>query len=111
MIILKGDLKKMVSDFMEKVDKKVLEKKLNHASELIKSGKQKDLISMLNSLDKNDIIEKVKEFEKLPPEDIAKLKEKLQQTVNFEDIENIQNNLDPESKKLLEKIITTFKSN
>jgi hypothetical protein len=105
------NLKNKLSELLGKVDGKVLEAKLNQAMEMIKNGEHEEIIKKLNNMDKNEILEKLSEIEKLPQNNVDSIKNKLAKDLSNEDISKLQSKLNPEGKKIIEKIISTFKGN
>lgn len=102
-------MKNKLSELLGKVDGKLLEAKLNQAMEMIKNGEHEEIIKKLNNMDKNEILEKLAEMEKLPQNNLEAIKNKVSNDISNEDISKLQKKLNPEGKKIIEKIITTFK--
>lgn len=102
------NLKKKISELFGKIDTKVLETKLNQAMEMIKDGKHEEIVEKLNKMDKKEIFTKLEELKNLPPESIAAIKDKINLKIDNEDISKLENKLDPEGKKIIKKMISTF---
>lgn len=105
---MKENFKKKLSELFEKIDSKVLESKLNQAVEMIKNGKHEEIIEKLNKMDKKEILTKLEELENLPPETFNEIKDKIDLKTYEKDISNIGKKLNPEGKKIIEKMISTF---
>lgn len=108
---MKQDFKKTISDFLGKVDNKVLEAKMQQALEMIKKGDHDEIIKKINTMDKEELSEKLNEFSNMKPEELEAFREKLGIQVKKEDITPISDKLGADGKKFLEKIISTFKIN
>lgn len=104
------NLKKKLSELLGKVDSKVIEAKLNQAAEMIKNGEHEEIVKKLNNMDKQEILDKLSEIENLPKENLDALKNKIGLNLSGDDISKIQNKLGPDGKKIIEKMISTFKT-
>jgi hypothetical protein len=104
------NLKKKLSELLGKVDSKVLEAKINQAVEMIKSGKHEEIINTLNKMDKDEVMEKISEIENLPQENLDAIKSKVGSDLSGEGMTKLQEKLNPEGKKIFDKMISTFKS-
>lgn len=106
---MKYDLKKVIGDMLGKIDNKVLETKLHQAIELIKKGDHDEIIKKFNNADKEELLAKLHEMEKLNPQELDVLREKIGSAIKKDELNSISNNLNTDGKKILEKIISTFK--
>lgn len=104
------NLKKKLSELLGKFDSKVVEAKINQAVEMIKNGEHEEIVKKLNNMDKDEILEKLSEIDNLPKENLEALKNKIGLDLSGEDISKIQSKLAPDGKKLIEKMISTFKT-
>jgi hypothetical protein len=104
------NLKKKLSELLGKVDSKVLEAKINQAVEMIKNGEHEEIINTLNKMDKDEVLEKISEMENLPKENLDALKNKIGLNLSGEELTSIQKKLNPEGKKIIDKMISTFKT-
>jgi uncharacterized protein (DUF2267 family) len=103
------DLRKKLSELLQKMDSKVVEAKLKQAVEMLKNGEHEDLAKKLSTMDKDDLLAKINELDNLNPDDLKRIQENVGSNVKNEDITAVQNKLNPEAKKLLEKIMSTLK--
>jgi len=103
------DLRKKIAQLLEKVDNKVLEAKISQTVEMIKNGQYDEIAKKIRNLDKNDIETKLDELSLMKPEEIQALKEKFVGNIKTDDLDKLSSQLNPEGKKFLEKIVSTFK--
>jgi hypothetical protein len=103
-------MKNKLSELFGKVDSKILEAKLNQAVDMLKNGEHEELIKKLNNMDKQEILDKLSEIEKLPKENLEALKSKFGNEISSNEISKIKGKLDSDGKKIIEKMISTFKT-
>lgn len=106
---MKHDLKKMLGDMLSKIDSKVLETKLSQAVEMIKKGDHDELIKKFNNVDKEELMAKLQDLEKLSPQELDSLRAKMGNEIKKDDLDSISQKLGSDGKRMLEKIISTFK--
>jgi hypothetical protein len=106
---VKPDFKKTISDLLGKLDNKMLEAKMQQAIEMIKKGDHDEIIKKINTIDKDELSAKLNEFASMKPEEFEAFREKLGIQVKKEDITPISDKLGSDGKRILEKIISTFK--
>jgi hypothetical protein len=105
------EFKKKLNSLLKQMDNKVLQTKLNKILEKIKNGEHDDLIQKINSTDQNELLEKLQNLDQLSPQEIELFRQNLNGQIQKEDLSFIKDQLDPEKRKIIEKIISTLKIN
>jgi hypothetical protein len=102
------EIKKKLNGLLKQMDNKVLQKKLNVILEKIKNGEHDDLIQKINSTDPKDLLEKLHNLDQLNPEEMDLFRQNFNGQIAKEDLSMIKDQLDPEKRKIIEKIISTL---
>ena len=64
------DLNKKLAEMLGKMDEKVLQAKLNAALDMLKKGKTEELAKKINKIDKNELMDKIRDFDESKIKDL-----------------------------------------
>jgi len=101
---MQNSFNKKIADMLGKMDQKVLEAKLNKALEMLKNEPPEELAKKLSKVDKNELLNKMNEF------DDSKIKEmnidtnELKQKISEEDLKKLSQLIGDNGDDIIKKI-------
>lgn len=101
---MNNPLNKKLAEILGKMDEKVLETKLNAALDMLKNGDTDDLIKKINKIDKNEMINKLNEFDDSKLKDLNIDKNDLRNRISDADLNNLQKLIGEHGDEIVKKI-------
>lgn len=98
------DINKKLSELFGKMDEKMLQKKINTAIEMLQNGDLEDLSKKLNKMDKNEILEKINEFDESKLKEFNINKNEIRQKVTDADLNNLSQMLGENGDEIIGKL-------
>lgn len=95
---------KKLAEMLGKMDEKVLQAKLNTALDMLKSGNTEDLAKRLNKIDKNELMEKINEFDSSKLSEMNINKDEIKQKVSDADFEKLKMLIGDHGEEIIKKI-------
>lgn len=95
---------KKLAEMLGKMDEKVLQAKLNAALDMLKSGNTEDLAKRLNKIDKNELMEKINEFDSSKLNELNINKDEIKQKVSEADFEKLKTLIGEHGEEIIKKI-------
>ena len=95
---------KKLSDILGKMDEKVLEAKLNKALEILKNGDTEDLAKKIGKIDKNELMNKMNEFDESKLKDLNINKDEIKQKVSEADFDKLSKLIGENGDEIIKKI-------
>jgi len=96
--------KSLLNEIMNKIDKKVLESKLNQGIEMLKNGSNEELVKKLGKINKEDLLKKLSEI------DMDKFKSlnidttSLKQKINDNDFQRVSELAGTDGEQIVKKL-------
>ena len=101
---MSNNLSKQLNDMMNRIDEKVMKKKIAEAMNMLQNGKQEELARMLDKTDKKELIEKLKDVDANTIKKMNINIDEIKKKVSEEDINKFKNATDAEGKQIADKI-------
>ena len=101
---MSNNLSKQLSDMLNRIDEKVMKKKITEAMNMLQNGKQEELARMLDKTDKKELIEKLKDVDANTIKKMNINIEEIKKNISQEDINKFKNATDAEGKQIADKI-------
>ena len=95
---------KKLSEFLGKMDDKVLQAKLNAAIDMLKNNNTEELAKKLGKVDKNEILSKLNELDDKKLNEMNLNKAELKQKMNSVDLDAVQKMLGEHGYEIMNKI-------
>lgn len=95
---------KKLSDIIGKMDEKVLEAKLNKALEILKNGDTEELAKKIGKIDKNELMNKMNEFDESKLKDLNINKDEIKQKVSEADFDKLSKLIGDNGDEIIKKI-------
>ena len=105
---MREEFKNKFDSLLQDFDNSMLQTKLKKLIEKLKKGEHSDIIKKLKKTDTQELIEKLQNLENLTSSEVEEFKKSFANNITKEDIESIQEKLDPEKQQIIEKIISTL---
>ena len=95
-----SDFSKKISELFGKMDEKMLQKKINTAIDMLQNGNVDDLARKLDKIDRDELLQKINEFDESKLEKLNINKSEIRQKINDTDLNNLAQLLGIEEMKL-----------
>jgi exonuclease I len=99
-----SDLSKKISELFGKMDEKMLQKKINTAIDMLQNGDIEDLAKKLNKIDKDELLEKINEFDESKLEKLNIDKSEIRQKINEADLNNLAQLLGEQGDEIVKRL-------
>lgn len=95
---------KKLSEFLGKMDDKVLQAKINAAVDMLKNNNTEELAKKLGKVDKNELLSKLNELDDKKLNEMNLNKAELKQKMNSIDLDAVQKMLGEHGYEIMNKI-------
>ena len=99
-----SDLSKKISELFGRMDEKMLQKKINTAIDMLQNGDIEDLAKKLNKIDKDELLEKINEFDESKLEKLNIDKSEIRQKINEADLNNLAQLLGEQGDEIVKRL-------
>ncbi len=99
-----NNINKKINEMFGKMDEKVMKMKIAEALNMMKSGKQDELIKKLDKVDKKEVLEKLKDVDEKTIRDLNINIQDIRKNISDEDFRKFKNATDDDGKKIIDKI-------
>lgn len=96
-----GDLTKKIQEMMQD---KMLQSKVNKAIEILKKDSPADLQKKLSSIDKDELMEKVNEFDEEKLKNVKINKDEIKKKITQKDLDKLEKILGKDSDVIMKKV-------
>lgn len=94
---------KKLSEFLGKMDERILQAKINSALEMLNNGEYEEIAKKINKMDKDELIEKLDSFDVSNLKGLNINKEELKQKISSADINRLARLIGEKGDILAEK--------
>lgn len=94
----------LLNEIMNKIDKKVLESKINQGIDMLKNGSNEEIVKKLSKINKQDIVKKLNEID---IEQFKKLNidtKSLKQQITDDDFKRVKDLAGPDGEEIVKKL-------
>lgn len=105
---MREDAKNRFQNLLKNLDNKVLQAKLGKVIDKIQNGEIDELVQKLNEIQPKDLSKNLQNLENMSDADLSNLKAALSSKIQKEELIALQQKLDPDKRKFLEKIISNL---
>jgi transcriptional regulator of aromatic amino acid metabolism len=102
---MNNSFNKKLSDLLGRMDEKVLQAKLNKAFDMLQNGDTEEIARKINKIDKNELIEKINDFDTSKLDNLNIDKEDLKKMIAGADMVKLHELLGEKGDVILNKII------
>ncbi len=88
----------------ELLSDKMVQKKVNQAIDMLKKDSNDDLAKKLEKIDKNELMEKINEFDEEKINNLKIDKEEIRKKITKNDLEKLEKLLGKDSKDIMKKV-------
>jgi hypothetical protein len=99
-----SDLSKKISELFGKMDEKMLQKKINTAIDMLQNGNVDDLARKLDKIDRDELLQKINEFDESKLEKLNINKSEIRQKINDTDLNNLAQLLGDRGDEIVGKL-------
>lgn len=102
--MVKNLLNQKISKLWEKMDSKILNSKLNKYLEILQNPDTSELEKKIKSIDTNDLIKKIDEFDKSKIDELDLDKQEIQEKISKVDLKKVSSLLGDKGDEIISKL-------
>ena len=101
---MSSPINKKLAEMLGKIDEKVLEAKLNKAFEMLQANDPEELAKSINKVDKNELLNKINEFDESKLKDLNIDKEEIRKRINDADLHKLSGLIGDHGDEIIKKL-------
>ncbi len=102
---MSNSINKKIADILGKMDDKMLQVKLNNAIEILKKGDTEELVKKINKINKDELIQKIDEFDLSRLNNLNIDKNEIKEKINNVDMEKVKSMIGEKGDEIIDRLM------